>query len=107
MLSALANSNPDVMQNMMQKFQSGEGLEINTQNSGGPLNATQGNSRVDAIGGNRITLDFGDTAIGGRGGMLTVLAHELLHTAGQRHGAAMDQATMQDVNNTLQSTRAA
>jgi hypothetical protein len=101
MLTALAEKNPDVLQNLLEKFQSGQGFEINTQNSGGPKNANQGNSHVNAIGGNQITLDFGDASIGGQGGMLTVLAHELLHTDGATHGAAMDQATLQDVGNVL------
>jgi hypothetical protein len=107
MLTALATSNPDVMQNLMEKFQTGQGLEINTQNSGGPISQNMGNSRVNAIGGNQIILDFGDASIGGQGGMLTVLAHELLHTEGATHGAAMDQATLQDIDNVFRYMRSA
>jgi hypothetical protein len=107
MLAALAEANPDVMQNLQQKMNEPEGLTINTQDSGAPPSATRGNSKVNAIGGNEITLDFGDSSLGGQGGMLTVLAHELIHTKGGTHGAQMDQATQEDVANTLGMLRSA
>lgn len=67
-LAQAASVNPNVAQDLARRLSSGNGLTIQSQNSGPSGNPNVGNSQVDRIGagGNKITLDYGDLGLASR-----------------------------------------
>jgi hypothetical protein len=98
-------ANPDMYQDFSNRFANGGRLFIQTQDSGAPISSNQGRSKVNAINGDSILLDWGDRAIAGPHGMLYVLAHEANHLRGMTHNATQDKAYMDQQS--LQDTQIA